>query len=261
MIAQLFVAALLAAPGDVVVVETGDAIAVRGVGAEYPADASVVFEVVPPRRGVLRARVEAALLRGGRDGVTVSQAVRDYDRYDRVDHLRFDLAPPRAERYGVYALRVRVRGLRADSPETALTSFEIERHWPLRWPERGPDAPAGGRLSGRVLFAVEGHALDDAARAQIAEWVAILVRAPGLTAVRVDGFADATGSRDYNLWLSRARERAVGEALVAAGVAAERVATVGHGESAAARAGEVPAPDDRRVEITWFSDVPEEEAP
>lgn len=51
------------------------------------------------------------------------------------------------------------------------------------------------------------------------------------TTIRVEGHTDSTGPEEYNLQLSERRARAVADALVQRNVYADRITTVGYGES------------------------------
>lgn len=80
-----------------------------------------------------------------------------------------------------------------------------------------------------VLFAAEQTALTPEARAALlrqAEW---LNRHAGFTAV-VQGHAEETGTREYNLALGARRASAVQEYLVAQGVAPGRIRTLSFGK-------------------------------
>ena len=69
--------------------------------------------------------------------------------------------------------------------------------------------------------------------------------------VRIEGHTDAMGSDDANLGLSERRARAVREALVARGLDAARIATLGFGEARPIAGNETPGgrQQNRRVEI------------
>ncbi|GDX78190.1 hypothetical protein LBMAG42_00010 [Deltaproteobacteria bacterium] len=80
--------------------------------------------------------------------------------------------------------------------------------------------------------------------------VSLLELRPDIRLLRVEGHADETGSSQHNLDLSRARAAAVVEALVARGVAAERLEAIGSGEAR-------EAADTRTVDFTvlvWDDD-------
>lgn len=73
--------------------------------------------------------------------------------------------------------------------------------------------------------------------------------------VRVEGYTDTTGTEEYNQQLSEERARAVKQALVDQGIAADRIETKGFGEAYPVASNEDAAgrARNRRVEIV-FSD-------
>ena len=88
-----------------------------------------------------------------------------------------------------------------------------------------------------ILFRTDSDELD-AAFARRIELLADYLRAHPGTGVRLDGFADARGSASHNERLSAARTAAVKEALLAAGVAPDRIAGFHHGAAAARAAAD-----------------------
>ena len=62
------------------------------------------------------------------------------------------------------------------------------------------------------------------------EGAALLHKYPTAEAV-IEGHADSTGRASYNQGLSERRAASVRDHLIAAGVDADRLSTVGHGES------------------------------
>jgi outer membrane protein OmpA-like peptidoglycan-associated protein len=103
---------------------------------------------------------------------------------------------------------------------------------------------------GQGLFAVGQSALSGAAQAEVQRIAAVLLQYPQYR-ILVEGHTDATGSFEMNQRLSEQRAMAVRAALVAQGIAPERVEFRGHGPAlpiaenvtAAGRA------QNRRVEI------------
>lgn len=78
-------------------------------------------------------------------------------------------------------------------------------------------------LDSAVILAESFPLLDAVAKALLAH--------PEVLVVRIEGHTDSRGEADYNQKLSDARAAAVKEYLVKAGVPAERLASVGFGES------------------------------
>lgn len=117
-------------------------------------------------------------------------------------------------------------------------------------------APPSGAAGGKdvpvavALFAFDSAAIDEAAGREVAAAVEEAARLPEATVVVV-GHTDRKGSDAYNLNLSLRRAEAVRDALVARGVAADRIDTIGRGEwdPAVPTADEVAEPANRRAEI------------
>lgn len=85
-------------------------------------------------------------------------------------------------------------------------------------------------LQGTATFQVGSANLSVEATGLLDEAIEILLANP-TTVLTVEGHTDDVGSEDSNLALSEARAQAVVDYLVAGGVAAERLAAVGFGES------------------------------
>jgi outer membrane protein OmpA-like peptidoglycan-associated protein len=96
----------------------------------------------------------------------------------------------------------------------------------------------------QVFFPSGGAELDAQALAVI-ETVAQATRLAEPAEISVVGFADPTGSPSYNQTLSERRADSVAEALMRAGVPAERIVTEGLGPTAT-----LTEPAGRRVDIT-----------
>ena len=94
----------------------------------------------------------------------------------------------------------------------------------------------------RIHFALDRSDLTPEARAILAAKVDILRSTPGMT-LRIDGHADERGSDEYNLALSKRRAAEAKRFLVARGIDASRLETVGYGE-------EQPL-DRTRSEMAW----------
>jgi photosynthetic reaction center cytochrome c subunit len=86
-----------------------------------------------------------------------------------------------------------------------------------------PAAAAGGdKVIGKILFELDKTVLNPAARATIASAADAMKKDPGLK-VDISGFADKSGTTDYNLDLAKRRAFAVRDALTAAGAPSSRI--------------------------------------
>lgn len=105
--------------------------------------------------------------------------------------------------------------------------------------------PGRGLTPGAVVFFNPfSAALDAPASNTIAQFAADAKAAPSQT-VLVSGYADQAGSTDANIKLSSTRAQVVADALVAAGVARNRLVQQPHGS-----VGGDPGIESRRVELT-----------
>ncbi len=95
-----------------------------------------------------------------------------------------------------------------------------------------------------VFFQERSVQLDAPARDVVAR-AAKRARADPAAPVEVSGYTDTGGNPGANLVLSQERAQAVADALVANGVAANRLERKGHGQT-----GRDPGVASRRVEIT-----------
>lgn len=102
-----------------------------------------------------------------------------------------------------------------------------------------------------VLFPLNSSYLTDAAKLELDKLVKLLVDYPGASLI-VEGHTDATGTEEYNQWLSEKRAESVKRYAVSKGLKESRITTKGYGQS------KPVAPNDtkegrqrnRRVEVT-----------
>jgi len=84
-------------------------------------------------------------------------------------------------------------------------------------------------IGDRVNFAYDDHRLDTLAQDQVIAWANWLTAHSGLSVI-VEGHADERGTREYNLALGERRAAEVRSALLANGIAADRVRIVSYGK-------------------------------
>jgi outer membrane protein OmpA-like peptidoglycan-associated protein len=105
-------------------------------------------------------------------------------------------------------------------------------------------------LSADVLFDFDKAELKPAAEEKLSQVLTVVNSRPG-SQVAIEGHTDVRGEPDYNQALSERRAESVRQWLVGRGIAAERVAATGAGESRPLSPGESEAEHqkNRRVEI------------
>lgn len=91
-------------------------------------------------------------------------------------------------------------------------------------------APAELPYDGMVYFALDSAELDAEDREMLDDIIAA-VKESGPSKIVVRGHTDRSGSDDYNMALSEQRAETIAAALVAAGIPADSVRTMGRGES------------------------------
>ena len=106
-------------------------------------------------------------------------------------------------------------------------------------------------LNGSVLFQTDKSALLPAATAKMNDVADALIKGNPNADITVEGHTDSTGNKDHNMELSQQRAESVKAALVARGVAADRVKTVGIGPDRPIADNKSPEgrANNRRVEI------------
>jgi outer membrane protein OmpA-like peptidoglycan-associated protein len=106
-------------------------------------------------------------------------------------------------------------------------------------------------LRGEIMFRTNDATLTDDTSAYLGELAQLLTAAPAIV-VKVEGYADPRGTEGENLALSGKRAASVREALLAGGIAEDRIMMVAHGEDGSgSQEGDVDGYAlDRRVVIT-----------
>jgi len=108
------------------------------------------------------------------------------------------------------------------------------------------------RVDAKVLFEFDSARLTPGGRELLSEVAGWLQRHGSTGAVQVGGHADARGSDQYNVDLSRRRAEAVVDALVGHGVLRDRLSARGFGESRAVAPTDA---ENRRVEFVFASSL------
>ena len=106
-------------------------------------------------------------------------------------------------------------------------------------------------LSGSVLFATDQSVLLPAAVSKLNDVADALTKGNPDSNITIEGHTDSTGTHDHNMVLSQQRAEAVKGALVARGVAPDRIQTVGVGPDRPIADNKTPEgrANNRRVEI------------
>lgn len=105
-------------------------------------------------------------------------------------------------------------------------------------------------LSSDLLFPTNSSYLTEEAKVELSKLSKLLSDDPSKK-VRVDGHTDATGTEEYNQWLSDKRATSVKNFLEEAGVSASRISTQGYGQSMPVADNKTPEgrQKNRRVEV------------
>lgn len=105
-------------------------------------------------------------------------------------------------------------------------------------------------LSSDVLFPTNSSYLTDKAKVEL-DKLSKLLKEDKSKKIRVDGHTDATGTQEYNVWLSDKRAASVKKYLQDAGVGASRITIKGFGPSKPVADNKTPEgrQKNRRVEV------------
>jgi outer membrane protein OmpA-like peptidoglycan-associated protein len=90
--------------------------------------------------------------------------------------------------------------------------------------------PSTSIVLNNIFFDFDKAVLKPESFPELNRIVQLMNERPGMT-VEVTGHTDATGPAEYNMILSERRAKAVSGYLVKQGIAADRIATLFHGES------------------------------
>ncbi len=138
-------------------------------------------------------------------------------------------------------------GERADAAMSKAGNVDgrLSRLWSNRYNQKAADAV-------EVYFGFDRADLSDGAQTALLDVVKALRASPTLI-VRLGGFTDPTGTRDYNYGLAQRRVEAVRRFLVAKGVELSRVQAIGMGPLEDRK---IPEEKKRRVTVTLMADLP-----
>jgi outer membrane protein OmpA-like peptidoglycan-associated protein len=102
-----------------------------------------------------------------------------------------------------------------------------------------------------LLFPINSSYLTEKAKVALQEFVTLAKEKPQAF-IQVDGHTDATGTADYNQWLSEKRAASVKTYLQSLGVSGSRIETKGYGQvqPVASNQTKEGRQQNRRVEIT-----------
>jgi outer membrane protein OmpA-like peptidoglycan-associated protein len=105
-------------------------------------------------------------------------------------------------------------------------------------------------LSSDLLFPINSSYLTDQAKREL-DKLATILKEETRKKIRVDGHTDATGTAEYNVWLSEKRAVSVKTYLSEAGIAASRISTQGLGQTKPVADNNTPEGRERnrRVEV------------
>jgi len=110
-------------------------------------------------------------------------------------------------------------------------------------------------FSSEILFPINSSILTDRAKEVIAELVKSMeeLQSPKIL---IEGHSDATGTPEYNKWLSEKRAVSVKRYAETQGIAESKISTAGYGDTKPVAQNNTPEgrAKNRRVEITFFHD-------
>jgi outer membrane protein OmpA-like peptidoglycan-associated protein len=140
------------------------------------------------------------------------------------------------------------RGARRDAELRAQRAMEsLQRSAEVKEEPRGTVIT----LSGQVLFMTGKDTLLPAAREKLADVASVLAASGDDRKIVIEGHTDSRGAADMNQKLSERRAESVKEYLVSQGVPADRIRTLGKGETSPIADNDTPEGRaiNRRVEI------------
>jgi len=107
-------------------------------------------------------------------------------------------------------------------------------------------------FSSEILFPTNSSYLSESAKSRLEDVAKILKAKEGNRKIQIDGHSDATGTPEYNIWLSEKRAVSVKTFLVAQGIDEKRIQTSGKGANLPVATNKTKEGrlKNRRVEVT-----------
>lgn len=132
---------------------------------------------------------------------------------------------------GVHQVRAMANGYRLAEVELELDSSTREQIEIVMEPSRVVVTVEKVELREKVLFDTNATTIKPASYPLLDDVVQVMRDHPEISLLRIEGHTDERGDDDYNQKLSEGRAEAIRQYLVEHGVAAERLRSVGHGET------------------------------
>jgi outer membrane protein OmpA-like peptidoglycan-associated protein len=114
-------------------------------------------------------------------------------------------------------------------------------------------------LAQPIFFELNRRRIRSTFHDELRELARVLQRRPELKCIMIEGHADQTGPKPWNLELSRARAAFVARFLVAQGVDAARLAPVGFGEAKPLIPTPAGVPNEKNRRVHFYTDVAQPE--
>jgi outer membrane protein OmpA-like peptidoglycan-associated protein len=138
-----------------------------------------------------------------------------------------------------------------DSPKGDTELDNIRKEMPDEQVERTENG-IKFTFNSEVLFPINSSYLSDVAKSKLDDVAKILKTKDSSRKILVDGHSDATGTANYNQWLSEKRAVSVKVYLSAQGIDEQRIKTAGYGSTQPVASNKTPEGrlKNRRVEVT-----------
>jgi outer membrane protein OmpA-like peptidoglycan-associated protein len=210
------------------------------------AESKARLELAQQRRSQLKAQLEQARAEASRRQQTLAQGQATAAQ-QRLDEQRARLAQTEQQLQQREAEIAEERAAREQAENQAReVAARLEKIASVRREPRGVVVT----LSGSLLFASGRSDLLPQARLKLDEVAQALQQAPSQSVV-IEGHTDAVGEDAYNLHLANLRADTVRQYLISRGLDAQRISSIGLGESRPVASNSTPEgrANNRRVEI------------